>query len=328
MTIVELPAESPPRRRQSLARREARLGYLFISPWIVGFLAFSLIPMVATLVFSFTSIELTSNEPVRFVGLKNWQDMLADPQVWSSLRVTLSFAALQLPLAVMLPFLVAMLVNSKKLIAPGLFRILFFMPYTVPFVAGIVIWEQMENPTSGWIAAFIKSVNDVSTFLLGPFHVVVNMTPPTWLNDPSLIYPALVILGLWGIGGGMIVYLGGLQGIPTELYDAAKIDGAGWWGQLRHVTLPMMSPVFLYTLVLSIVDVLQYFLVVQVINNGTGEPAGMTGFYNLYLYKNFFTYGHEGYASAMAWLLFIITLVITLGVFFSARKWVYYAGER
>jgi ABC-type sugar transport system permease subunit len=311
-----------------LARREARWGFIFLSPWIVGFLAFILLPMVATLVFSFTDIELNSSQPVHFVGLKNWQDMLGDPQMWSSLRVTLSFAALQLPIAVIVPFLIALLINSKRLMAPGLFRILFFMPYTVPFVAGIVIWEQMENPTSGWIAAFINGLNGLFTFLLGPLGIVVNMTPPTWLNDPTLIYPALVILGLWGVGGAMIVYLGGLTGIPTELYDAAKIDGAGWWGQMRNVTLPMMSPVFLYTLVLSIVDVLQYFLVVQVINNGTGEPAGMTNFYNLILYKQFFTYGHEGYASAMAWLLFVITLAITLSVFAIARKRVYYAGER
>jgi ABC-type sugar transport system permease subunit len=297
----------------SLAQREARWGYIFLSPWIIGFLAFTLIPMVATFVFSFTNIELNSNRPVEFVGLKNWQDIFGDSQMWASLGVTLKFAILQLPLAVILPFLIAMLVNSKRLIAPGLFRILFFMPYTVPFVAGVVIWEQMENPTSGWIGQF-----------LGIFGI----SAPNWLNDPTLIYPALVILGLWGVGGGMIVYLGGLQGIPSELYDAAKIDGAGWWGQLWHVTIPMMTPVFLYTLVLSIVDVLQYFLVVQVINNGVGEPGGTTMFYNLWLYKNFFTYGHEGYASAMAWFLFAITLVITLGVFASARRWVYYAGER
>jgi multiple sugar transport system permease protein len=297
----------------SLAQREARWGYIFLSPWIIGFLAFTLIPMVATFVFSFTNIELNSNRPVEFVGLKNWQDIFGDSQMWASLGVTLKFAILQLPLAVILPFLIAMLVNSKRLITPGLFRILFFMPYTVPFVAGVVIWEQMENPTSGWIGQF-----------LGIFGI----SAPNWLNDPTLIYPALVILGLWGVGGGMIVYLGGLQGIPSELYDAAKIDGAGWWGQLWHVTIPMMTPVFLYTLVLSIVDVLQYFLVVQVINNGVGEPGGTTMFYNLWLYKNFFTYGHEGYASAMAWFLFAITLVITLGVFASARRWVYYAGER
>jgi multiple sugar transport system permease protein len=126
----------------------------------------------------------------------------------------------------------------------------------------------------------------------------------------------------------MIVYLGGLAGIPADLYEAARIDGAGWFAQLRHVTIPMMTPVFLYTIVLSIVDVLQYFLVVEVINNGTGEPGGTTFFYNLYVYKSMYAYQNEARASAMAWLLFIITLVITLIIFLTARRWVYYAGER
>jgi ABC-type sugar transport system permease subunit len=311
-------AEGRPARGKgsSMARREARWGYIFLSPWIVGFLAFTLVPMVATLIFSFTDITLDPNSPVHWVGLHNWQRLLSDPQVWKSLGVTISFAAIQLPIAVLVPFLIALLLNSKRLIAPGLFRVLFFMPYTVPFVAGILIWQQMENQTSGWIDGAIRAI---------PF---LHLTGPNWLSDPGVIYPALVMLGLWGVGGGMIVYLGGLAGIPTDLYEAARIDGAGWWSQLRHITIPMMSPVFLYTLVLGIVDVLQYFLVVEVINNGTGEPGGSTFFYNLYVYKNMYAYKDEALASAMAWLLFLITLGITLVVFLSARRWVYYAGER
>jgi ABC-type sugar transport system permease subunit len=299
---------------KSLAGREARWGYIFLSPWVVGFLAFTLIPMVATLIFSFTDITLDPNLPVHFVGLQNWQNLLSDPQVGKSLVVTLSFAALQLPVAVLVPFFMALLLNSKRLIAPSLFRILFFMPYTVPFVAGVLIWQQMENGTTGWIDSVLRFVGV--------------QTPPNWLSDPAVIYPALVLLGLWGAGGGMIVYLGGLAGIPADLYEAARIDGAGWWAQLRHVTIPMMTPVFLYTLVLSIVDVLQYFLVVEVINNGTGEPGGTTFFYNLYVYKSMYAYQNEARASAMAWLLFLLTLVITLIIFLSARRWVYYAGER
>jgi len=313
MTSLALRRAGQSGRGQSLRQREARWGYIFLSPWIVGFLAFTLIPMVATLIFSFTDIKLTSSQPVRFVGLQNWQALFADERVWSSLKVTLSFAALQLPIAVVVPFLMALLLNSKRLIAPGLFRVLFFMPYTVPFVASVVIWEQMENPTSGWIDQ-----------VLGFFGV----TGPNWLNDPALIYPALVLLGLWGVGGAMVVYLGGLSGIPSELYEAARIDGAGWLRQLWHITVPMMSPVFLYTLVLGIVDVLQYFLVVEIINNGTGEPGGATQFYNLFIYKELWTYSDEGMASALAWLLFLITLAITMLVFFAARRWVYYAGER
>lgn len=134
-------------------------------------------------------------------------------------------------------------------------------------------------------------------------------------------------MGVWGIGAGMIVYLAGLRGIPSDLYDAARIDGAGAWASLRYVTIPMMTPVIFYTIVLAVVEVLQYFLVPLVLKNGTGEPGGSTLFFNLYLYKNFFTYQNMSYGATLAWLLFGITLLITLVLFWSARRWVYYAGE-
>jgi len=135
-------------------------------------------------------------------------------------------------------------------------------------------------------------------------------------------------MGIWGIGGGIIVYLAGLRGIPTELYDAARIDGAATWATFRHVTLPLLSPVIFYTLILGIVEVLQYFLVPLVLNQGTGEPGGSTNFLNLYIYKNFFTYQTMSYGATLAWLLFGLTLLVTVVVFRTARRWVYYAGER
>jgi multiple sugar transport system permease protein len=188
------------------------------------------------------------------------------------------------------------------------------MPYVVPFVAGVLIWQSMLNPDSGWIDLVLKS-----------FGVT---DPPNWLQDPAWIYPGLVLLGVWGIGGGVIVYLAGLKGIPTELYDAARIDGAGVWASLRHVTLPMLSPVIFYTLILAIVDLLQYFLVPLVLNQGTGEPGGSTLFLNLYIYKNFFAYQDMSYGATLAWILFGITLLITVLLFRTSRRWVYYAGER
>lgn len=299
-------------RMSRLAWHEARSGLLFLSPWIIGFLAFTLIPLVATLAFTFTNITLSQDVPLRFVGLDNYAAMFNDPQVWESLLVTFKFAAISLPVAVILPFSVALLLNSKTLRASSLFRVLFFMPYVVPFVAGVLIWSQMLNSDTGWING-----------LLG----LVGIQGPDWLNDAGWVYPALVIIGIWGIGGGIIVNQAGLRGIPTELYDAARIDGAGWWGQLWHVTLPMMSPVIFYTLVLGIVEVLQYFLVPLVLNQGTGEPGGATRFYNLYLYKTFFAFQEMSYGATLAWLLFAITLAITGVLFWSARYWVYYAGE-
>jgi ABC-type sugar transport system permease subunit len=301
-------------RLKPLARREARWGYTFLLPWIVGFLAFTLLPMIVSLVFTFTNVNLAQTEPLAFVGLKNYQQLFGDRQTWESLAVTLRFAALNLPVAIVIPFVVALVLNSPYLRGSSLFRTLFFLPYVIPFVSGVLIWQSMLNLETGWLNAFLQ--------LIGIDH------PPNWLQEPALVYPSLVFIGIWGIGAGVIVNLAGLKGIPTELYDAAKIDGAGWWAQLRNVTLPMMSPVIFYTLVLGIVDVLQYFLVPLVLYNGTGEPNGTTLFYNLYLYKQFFTYQNMSYGATLAWLLFAITLAITLVLFKTSRRWVYYAGER
>ena len=301
-------------RQPSLARREALWGFAFLSPWIVGFLALTLIPMVATLAFTFTNIDLAQEEPVRFVGLDNYARLVGDGDAWRSLFVTLKYAALSLPVGLVIPFSIALLINSRYIRGRSAFRILFFLPYVVPFVAGVLIWEGMLNAESGWVNGLLR--------FIGIAH------PPNWLNDPGFVYPALVTIGIWGIGAGIIINLAGLQGIPTELYDAANIDGAGWWTTLRHITLPLMSPVIFYTLILGVVEVLQYFLVPLVINNGTGDPGGTTLFYNLYLYKVFFTYQDMSYGATLAWLLFAITLAISLLLFWSARRWVYYAGER
>jgi len=307
------PVPGPRTPRSTLARREAAWALLFISPWIVGFLAFTFIPMLATFAFTFTNVSLDPSVPLRFVGLDNWAALVSDQQTWQSLAITLKFALLMVPLGVLTPLAVAILLNSPSLRASSLFRILFFVPYVVPFVASVLIWNQMLNPSGGWVAVVISWFG---------------VQPPNFLQDTTWIYPGLAFIGIWAIGGAVIVYLAGLRGIPTELYDAARIDGAGSWAQLRHVTLPLLTPVIFYTLVLGIVDVLQYFLVPLVLNQGTGEPGGTTNFLNLYIYKNFFAYQQMSYGATLAWLLFAITLLITGVVFGTARRWVYYAGER
>jgi multiple sugar transport system permease protein len=311
--LMTAPARAS-RRLSPLARREAFWGYLFISPWVIGFLWFVLGPMIASLGFTFTNINLAQEEPLGFVGLRNYQTLVGDQQAWAALGVTVRFALIQLPVILILPFLLAVGLNARNLKGSGAFRVLFFLPYVVPFVSGVLIWGGMLNSESGWVNIFLEAIGF--------------QEPPNWLNDTAWVYPALVMIGIWGIGAGIIVNLAGLRAIPTELYDAAVIDGAGFWGALRHVTLPMMSPVIFYTLVLAIVDVLQYFLVPLVINNGTGEPGGSTFFFNLYLYKNFFTYQNMAYGATLAWLLFAVTLVVSLIVFRTSRRWVYYAGER
>jgi len=301
------------KKSSPLTRRETLIGLAFLSPWIIGFILFTLLPMLATLGFTFTNINLNQQESVRFVGLENYAMLLRDSQVWESLLVTLKFGAISLPIGLALPLFLAIILNSRHVKAQSFFRTMCYMPYVVPFVAGVFAWGGMLSPENGWINDALRAIG------------VAN--PPYWINDTTWVYPALVIMGVWGVGSSMIINLAGLQGIPTELYDAAKVDGAGWWATLFNVTLPMISPVIFYSLTLGIVGVFQYFLVPLVLNNGTGAPGGATMFYNLYLYKTFFTFQNMSYGAAQAWLLFIIILIITAILFKTSKYWVYYAGD-
>ena len=315
MAIVELKSSKldgtrPP--RLSLARAEALWGLLFISPWILGFVLLTALPMIATLGFTFTNVSLIQDEPLRFVGLANYQALVSDPRTWDALSATLRFALFALPFSLTLPFAIALLLNSKSLRGARIFQALFFMPFVIPFVAALFAWAGMLNPQTGWINGLLE---------------FVGIAGPNWIDDPNTIYPALVLIGLWGIGSAIIINLAGLQNVPSELYDAARVDGAGWWGQLRHVTLPLMSPVIFYSLTLATIAVLQYFLVPLVLNSGDGRPAGTTFFMNVHIYKTFFTFQDMSAGATLAWFLFVIILAITLVLFWSARYWVYYAGE-
>lgn len=296
-----------------LARREALTGLAFISPWIIGFLAFTLIPMIASLGFSLTNLRLGMDGPVQWNNFENYKTLFIDPQVGKSLLVVAKFSLFALPVGIFVPLFLALLMNNKHLKAAPIFRTLFYLPYIVPFVAAVFIWGGMLNSETGWINEALRFIG------------VQN--PPLWTNSITWVYPAYVILGIWGIGNGMLIFLSSLQNVPTELYDAAKVDGAGWLATTFNVTFPLISPVIFYTLVLSIVDLFQYFLVPLVVQNGTGAPDGATMFYNLYLYKTFFVFQNMSYGSALAWVLFIIILVITLILFKTAKYWVYYAGE-
>ena len=303
-------SKKPP--RITLARREAIWGWIFISPWLIGFLFLTLAPMVATFIFTFTNINLIQDTPLRFVGLDNYAHLLQDARTWDALGVTFKFAAIALPIGLILPFAVALMLNSKSLRGSRYFQALFFMPFVIPFVAAIFAWSGMLNPEAGWI-------NGALNFF--------GLDGPNWLNDPTWVYPALVMVGLWGIGSAIIINLAGMQNVPTELYDAARVDGAGWWGQLRNVTLPLMSPVIFYSITLGTVGVLQYFLVPLVLYSGDGRPGGSTFFFNIYLYKTFFTFQDMSFGATLAWMLFVIILALTLLLFWSAKYWVYYAGE-
>ena len=306
-------------RPGKLARTEARWGYAFIGLWLVGFLVFYLIPMIASLIFSLFEFQLNQPEAARFVGLANWRRLLFDdPLVWQSLWVTFKFALISLPIGMVSAFFLAVLLNSKQLVAAPLFRTLFYAPVMVPAVAGILIWAGVLNPTTGWINRFIEWLTGFDA--ASPNGI-------RWLDDPLLVYVAYTLIGLWSIGNAILYNLASLQGVPTAYYEAARIDGASWWRQLWSITFPMISPVIFYNLVLSVIALLQYFNTPYVLNGGSGFPQGSTYFYMIHFFKQSFGFLNMGYGSTIAWFMFLIALAITLLLFGTARRWVFYAAE-
>jgi multiple sugar transport system permease protein len=328
-----LPSLQSFRNMSPLARREFKQGMWFLSPWIFGFLAFTFIPLFATLFFTFIDLKVTDGifSTPDWVGFQNyvtlWKDNQAgvNPSTWfqggtpGSLWVTMAFGLIALPVGIFVPLGLAVLMNNKHLKAPMFFRSLFYMPYIVPFVAAVFLWGGMLNPESGWVNRFLLWVG------------VPRESVPLWANsgagDWPWIYATYVLMGIWGIGNAMLIMIAGLQGVPTELYDAAKVDGANGWQTFWKVTFPMISPVIFYNVVLSVVGLFQYFLVPLVVNSGTGRPGGFTMFYNLYLFRNFFFFQNMSYGATLAWVLFLIILAVTIFLFGTAKYWVYYAGE-
>jgi multiple sugar transport system permease protein len=328
-TLTKLPkldSTESLRNLGPLARREYRNGVLFISPWIIGFLAFTLIPMLATLVFSFMNLKLTDNpfDASKFIGFNNYVTMFKDSQIWNTrpdstpgaLWVTIRYGLIALPVGILVPMGIALLMNHADLKGSSFFRSLFYMPYIVPFIAAIFLWNGVLNPQFGWVNGILSALG------------VPRASLPGWANDINWVYPAYVLLGIWGIGNAMLTMVAGMQAVPTDLYDAAKVDGAGSVARFVNVTFPIISPVVFYNLVLIVVGLFQYFLVPLALNQGTGFPGGATIFYNLYLYKTFFVFGNMSYGSTLAWTLFIIILIVTIALFATARYWVYYAGEK
>lgn len=293
------------------ARRDIGWGLFFLSPFIVGFLAFTFLPMVASLVFSFMEFNLVRPQDARFIGLANYARLFDDPLVWQSLLVTVRLGLVIVPLSLITPIALAALLHARPLMGKRLFRTLFFVPRMVPVVSAVYIWAGMLNTEYGWINKGLEAVG-----ILGP----------DWLNSVTWIYLALTIIGLWALGNEMVVSLAAMQGVPSELYDAARVDGAGLLASFRHVTLPMISPVIFYNLTLALIGLFQYFTAPFALNSGSGGPGGATLFYNIYLYKTAFGYNDMGYGAALAWLLFVIVVSLTLILFRSGRLWVYYAG--
>jgi multiple sugar transport system permease protein len=314
-TIEELSTRQLPARPPRVLRpavREALWGLLFISPWLIGMVLFIAGPMIAAFVMSLTDFNLVHPETTRFVGIDNYVQLTTDPTIGQALVATLKFALLAIPVTMGASLGFALLLNHPKLPAKGPLRALVYMPIMIPLVASTLVWIGFLNTETGWLNQILGAVG---------------LPEPDWINSEAWIYPALTMIGLWAIGNFMIINIAGLQTIPTELYEAARIDGAGAWQSFRRITIPLLSPVLFYNLVIVLIGTFQYFTQAYVMTNGRGDPNNATLFINLVLFREGFVFNHMGYAAAIGWLLFVIVLVLTVLLFAFARKRVYYAGS-
>ncbi len=293
-----------------LMRKQAILGYTFVSPWIIGFILLGLYPIIMSVYYSLCHYDVLRIP--EFIGLKNYSDLLfKDDKFWISIWNTLFYTALRVPFSIIGSLLLAVLVNSA-IKGIKIFRTIYFVPSIVTGVVLSVLWLWLLNPQYGLI-------NNALAFL--------GLKGPLWLLDPDWSKPSLVLMSLWSIGGGrMLVFLAALQGIPQHLYEVVELDGGGWWSKFRYVTVPLLSPILFLWSVLEVIFSLQVFVEAYVMTQG--GPLNSTLFYNLYLYNKAFNDFQMGYASAMAWILLIITLIITLIQFKLSKRWVYYEGGR
>lgn len=294
-----------------IARREQMWGYIFISPWIIGFILFTFLPMAAALVFSFTDFDLRRPDEINFVGLENYQRLLSDGRVAHSMAITIRFIAITVPLNLLFALGLALLLNSQRVAGKNILRTLFYMPIQIPLVAATLIWLGVLNGSTGWVNRILE---------------IFGVQGPDWIADSSWVLVALALIGIWGVGNMMLIFIAGLQGVPTELYDAAKVDGAGAWTTFRRVTVPLITPIIFYNVLISFVTSFQVFIQPYVLKNGI--PDDSTNLFNVNLYREAFVFNQMGYASALGWVLFGVILSVTAFLFWSSRRWVYYAAER
>jgi multiple sugar transport system permease protein len=298
-------------------KSEAATGLALIMPWVLGFLIFNLYPFIASFYLSLTDYNLLRPLSLaklpNFVGAKNYTYALTgDPNFWPSIRLTLLNGLISIPLGLAGSLFTAMLL-ARNVRGVGIWRTLYYLPAVLPAAATALLWRWMFNPTSGLINT-----------LISPILNLFNLGKPAWFTDPKLVLPSFIIMGMWGIfGTTTVILLAGLKNIPHELYDAATVDGAGLFGQFRHVTLPQVTPTLFYVLVTSMIGALQFFTAALFIQ--TPREAGI--FLNVYIYQMAFQSQKMGYASALSWILLVLTLILTLLVFRSQALWVFYEGE-
>jgi multiple sugar transport system permease protein len=282
------------------------LGYVFIAPWLIAFLAFDIVPTLSAFYYSFTDWNVIAKSS-NWVGTENYREMFTgDRLFWPSVKNTLYYVAFAVPLGVVAGFVLALLLNTKVKFQ-GLFRTLFYLPAVVPTVAATMVWLWIFDTRQG-----------ILNWVLG----TVGMDPIRWLTSPDYSKPALIIMSLWSIGGGMVIYLAGLQNIPQDLYEAADVDGASAINKLFNITIPLMTPTIFFNLLLGLIGSFQVFNAAFIMTGG--GPVNSTRFYMLHLYEKAFQDSQMGYACAMAVLLFLVVLMITIFVNWTSKRWVFY----
>ncbi|MCO5247189.1 MAG: sugar ABC transporter permease [Anaerolineae bacterium] len=293
---------------RTLAGRRTLVGYIFISPFILGFLIWFMIPAGVALWLTAHDWNLIS--PPKYVGMKNLITMVGDDRFWQSLKVTTIYTLVSVPVALVLGFGLALLLN-QKVRGISVFRTIYYLPSIVPAVASAVLWAWIFNTEYGLANVGLRAIG---------------LPKIAWLERPEWALPALIIVALWGFGSGMVIYLAGLQSIPDVFYEAADIDGAGRLAKLRHITIPLVSPVIFFNLIIGIIASFQVFTIARLVTNG--GPQNATLVYVLYMYQNAFTNLKMGYAAALAWVLFLIVVVLTLLVFRYFGSRVHYEDAR
>ena len=297
------------RSRQGLqARKEQRAAYLFLSPWLIGLIGFFMVPIFASVLLSFSEYNIIT--PPEWIGLENYRELFDDRTFWVSIRVTLKYLVLSVPLYIIAGLLLSLVLNLK-IRGINLFRTILFLPSVLSGVAVAVLWVALLNPDVG-------AVNEV-------LRAIGISDPPRWLDSPTWAVPSVVLVGLWGIGGGAIIYLAGLQNVSAQLYEAALLDGAGPLQRFRYVTLPMLTPTLLFVLLTGLIDAFQVFDIAYVLSRGGQQGLGDSlNFYLVNLYEEAFQNGRYGYASAMAWILVLGAAAVILVIFRTSGRWVYY----
>ncbi len=296
-------------RHLPYSRREEIAGFLFITPWLIGFLIFQLEAMAIAFGLSFFKVDPLALAESRFVGLQNYQDLLADDLVWIALKNTAIYAIGRMPFVIALGLAIALLLNRERFGVRAL-RTLYYLPAVTTGVAVALLWHWILNPDYG---------------LLNAGLAMLGIRGPRWLYSEEWALPSLMLISLWGVGQAMLIYLAGLRGVPQELYEAAAIDGAGPLRQFIAITLPMISPAIFYSLVVGIIGSFQVFLNAYILTAGGPNNATLTMV--LYIYRKAFQEFHFGYGAAVAWVLFMLILAFTLLIFRSSAVWVYYEGE-